>query len=332
MNGSADNSPVLLSRRELRGPTQWGVTGLTMLGTVLCVGGLFWPTVRSMAETWAGSRTFAHGFLILPAACYLVWCAREKWISLVPHRSWLGLMVLIAVSAGWIAADHLHHLAFQQVAVVAFFPSLTWAILGSDIVRALSWPLGFLVFMLPFGSIIEPRLQDFTAQFVLVGLQLTGIPTVYDRYFITIPSGIWEIAPDCGGLRYLLPGLALGTAFAIIAYRKPSHRVAFIALCAVILMLANGLRAYGIIVGDHIGIAEGADHRVFSYTIYALTIVLLYWIGMKWAEPDVFTSSQHETTAVWHSHVIHSMVISATAAILILAMGPLSGWLMGGQS
>src|SRR5713101_2442710 len=45
---------------------EWRVTGLILCITSLCVVGLFWETVRSMIQAWAGSRTFAHGSLVLP--------------------------------------------------------------------------------------------------------------------------------------------------------------------------------------------------------------------------------------------------------------------------
>ena len=195
-----------------------------------------------------------------------------------------GVGALIMAGTGWYIGYRANLLVLQQAALVASLLTLVWAILGTEIFRVLLWPLGFLVFMLPVGTSIEPWLQDFTAWFILIALKLTGIPYLYEGYRITIPSGTWEVAPDCGGLRYLLPGLSLGYAFAALIYRQSARRLAFLAICAVTLMIANGFRAYGIIVGNHLGIAEGADHRLFSYTIYGLTIPLLYWLGLRWTE------------------------------------------------
>jgi exosortase len=191
---------------------------------------------------------------------------------------------------GWLIGLRTNLLVLQQAAVVASFIILVWALLGTEIFRILLWPLGMLLFMLPVGTSIEPWLQDFTARFILIALTLTGIPWLYEDHHITIPSGTWDVAPDCGGLRYLLPGLALGYAFATLIYRQPARRLAFLILCAVVLMIANGIRAYGVIVGDHFGIAEGADHRVFSYSVYGLTIPLLYWLGLRWTEQKLVGS------------------------------------------
>lgn len=213
----------------------------------------------------------------------------------------------------------------QQAAVVAMLPGLLWVILGIRIVRILAWPLGFLFFMLPVGTSIEPWLQEFTAWFVQVGLRLSQIPHFSDNtHQIVMTTGVWEVAQDCGGLRYLLPGLVLGTAFAILIYRQPFRRLAFLALCAVTLMIANGLRAYGVIIGDHFGIADGTDHRVFSYSIYGVTISLLCWIGLQWSDNGPAASVGDRVLARQGCFDIRKSIVMAVAAVSALVMDRLS--------
>jgi exosortase A len=304
--------------------TGWRLTVLILGITSLCVVGLFWETVRSMIDMWAGSRTFAHGFLVLPATGYLIWCYRHMWMQLEPAPSAWGVAALILPGSGWFVGYVTDVMWLQQAAVVAMLPGLMWAILGKEIVRTLSWPLGFLVFMLPVGTSIEPWLQDFTAWFIQIGLQLTNIPYLYENYRIVLTSGTWEVSTDCAGLRYLLPGLALGYAFATLIYRKPARRLVFLALCAVVLMVANGIRAYSVIVGDHFGIADGTDHRVFSYTIYGLTMPVLLWLGLRWQEHMTVTSFQHRTLDVRGGLDARKSVLIAIAAVAVLAVAPLS--------
>lgn len=311
-------------------PTQWQATGLIMLAAIFCVVGLFWATARSMVEIWESSRTFSHGFLVLPATGYLIWCYREKLIPLVPTPSIRGMAALFGAESGWVAGYLMNLEWLQQAAVIALLPGLVWAVLGTEIVRTLLWPLGFLVFLLPVGTSIEPWLQDFTAWFILVGLQASGIPYLYEDYRVTLTSGTWEVSPDCGGLRYLLPGLALGYAFTTLIYRQPVRRVIFLAVCAVVLMVANGVRAYGVIVGDHLGIAEGSDHRVFSYTIYGLTIPLLYWLGIKWMESKTVALYRDDAPALHRRYDMKTTIFMAIAALALLAVAPLCVWLLGG--
>jgi len=177
---------------------------------------------------------------------------------------------------------------FQQVALLAMFPALVLACCGGEVFRAVQFPLGVLVFGLPVGLELEPALQSFTAGFIAVVLHITTIPFQEDGYFITLSSGIWEVAPDCGGLRYILPGLACGYVFTGFVHSRTMQRVRYLLLCAVTLSIANGLRAAGIILGDHFEISDGADHRVFSYVVYGATAIFLGWLGLSWRRDDLY--------------------------------------------
>lgn len=329
MREVVDTVAVAIISKDKPALAQWLVTGLIVLSAGLSVLGLFWPTFRSMVDIWARSRTFAHGFLVLPASGYLIWCHRQRLVPLVPVPSAYGLLALILAGSGWVAGSWLDLVWLQQAAVVTMLPVLVWALLGTEIFRILAWPLGFLLFMLPVGTSIEPWLQDLTAWFILAGLQLTGIPYLYENYRIAIPSGTWEVALDCGGLRYLLPGLALGYAFATLVYCTPARRVAFLVLCAAMLMLANGFRAYGVIVGDHFGVAEGTDHRVFSYTIYGLTIPLLYWLGLKWTNNTGAGALWAAPSTVCRGHDTRRIALMGFCVVVFLAVAPLCAWLLG---
>jgi exosortase A len=326
MKEVVDSATTRVSPKDHTVPTEWQVTGLIVLVASLCVIGLFWATVRSMVEIWASDRTFSHGLLVLPTTCYLIWCYREKLIPLVPTPSARGVAALILVGSGWVVGHLTNLLWLQQAAVVALLPSLVWAILGTEIVRTLFWPLGFLMFLVPVGTSIEPWLQDFTARFILVGLRASGIPYLYEDYRVTIPSGTWEISRGCAGLRYLLPGLALGYAFTTLIYRRPSRRVTFLAICAVVLMVANGVRAYGLIVGDHLGIADGTDHRVFSYTIYGLAMPLLFWLGLKWKQCESPVALPFSRPARSFDH--RKVILASLRAVGLLMLVRLTVWLL----
>ncbi|MEP6959028.1 MAG: exosortase A [Nitrospirota bacterium] len=331
MRRFAHSATTTVVPNDLSPWTGWRLTGLVIGITSLCVVGLFWETVRSMIDVWASSRTFAHGFLVLPATGFLIWCYRHKWAQLEPAPSPWGVAALVLLGGGWFVGYVTEMIWLQQAAVVAMLPGLIWAILGKEIVKTLAWPLGFLVFMLPVGTSIEPALQDFTAWFIQVGLQVTHIPYLYEEdYRIVISSGTWKVDVDCAGLRYLLPGLASGYAFATLIYRQPARRLVFLALCAVVLMVANGIRAYSVIVGDHFGIADGTDHRVFSYTIYGATLPLLFWLGLRWGENMTVTSSQRPTPDVRCGLDTRRTILMAIAAVAVLALAPLSVWLWAG--
>lgn len=303
---------------------------LIIVFSSMVVLGLFWQTVQTMVNIWSHSRTFAHGFFILPACLYLIWCYRDRLVGVVTRPSGKGFLVLVAAGGGWLLGHLTNMLLVQQAAVVAMLPGLVWATLGTMVLRAILFPLGFLVFALPIGTSIEPWLQDFTAAFIVAGLQLSGIPVNWEGNFVTIPSRTWEVARDCGGLRYVLPGLALGYLYTAVIYRRSLRRLAFLFLCVALLTIANGLRAYGIILGDHLGIAEGTDHRVFSYVIYGMTMLTLFWLGLKWKEPGHQEGSGVKACESDRGSPVRETGLAALGAVTLLALAPVSAWILGG--
>ena len=263
-----------------RPSTEWPATLVLAISSCMVVAALFWPTLATLVAAWSESRTYAHGFLVVPGTLYLLWGYRGGIVRPSPG-AW-GWLAATGPGGAWVAGSLLDSLTVQQISVLSMFPCLVYAIWGKTAFRQLLLPLGFLLFALPIGAALEPWLQDITVMLLSIGLRAARIPFQQSGVFITMSSGTWEVAPDCGGLRYLLPGLALGYLYAAVLYRRAVVRIRFLAMCAVALILANALRAYGIMVTDHLGIADGTDHRVFSYTIYAITVFLLAWLGRRW--------------------------------------------------
>lgn len=308
---------------------EWRMAVLIIVFSCMVVLGLFWQTVQTMVNMWSRSRTFAHGFLILPACLYLIWCYRDRLVAVVPRPSAKGFLVLVVVGGGWLFGHWTNMLLVQQAALVAMLPGLVWATLGTSVLRALLFPLGFLVFALPIGTSVEPWLQSLTTAFVVFCLQLIGIPFSWEGYFITLSSGTWQIAPDCAGLRYVLPGLALGYLYVAVLYRGWVHRLYFLFLCVTLLILANGVRAYGIILGDHLGFAEGTDHRIFSYTIYGITMFSLFWFGLKWKEPEHQEILSERAREGDRRFPVRETAFMALGALALLALAPISAWILG---
>jgi exosortase len=209
-------------------------------------------------------------------------------------------------------------------------PCLVYAVCGRPVFRRLLVPLGFLGFALPIGASLEPWLQEVTTRFLTIGLYAAGIPFERQGTTITLASGSWEVAPDCAGLRYLLPGMALGYLYAALVYERALARVQFLTLCAALLLFANGLRAYGIIVTDHLGIADGTDHRVFSYTIYAVVIAGLAWLGRRWPAACARPSG-HDADAGYPTG-LHVALVNTAGAVALLALPSLIAWVANGSS
>lgn len=207
--------------------------------------GLFRDSVMATVAIWERSETFAHCFLILPICIYLL---HRDWPVLKHLPVKPNLWLLLPLSGGlilWLFGDLAHIAAIEQFATFLILPLLCWLVLGNQIASRMWFVLLFWMFSVPEGEFLIPLLQEITADFTVMAIQLTGIPVYREGLYIAIPGGLFEVAVACSGIRYLIASLTLGCLFAYLTYYKWHKRVLFVLFSLVLPIIANGIRAYG---------------------------------------------------------------------------------------
>ncbi len=268
--------------------TTWRPAVLALALGAACWVALFWPECQAAVGVWLTSTAYGHCFLIIPMALYLAWDCRALLTGIAarptPAFAWLAL----PVAAVWLVAERLGIMEGRQIAAIAGLEVLALTVLGWPLARALAAPLAFLVFLVPFGAFFTPWLQAVTARITEIGLTILHIPHYVDSLIIEIPEGTFFVAEACAGLRFLIAAVAFGVFFALLNYRRPGRRIAFMVASIVIPIVANGLRALGIVVLGHIlGSAEAgaADHLIYGWVFFSIVMLLLVAAGMPFREP-----------------------------------------------
>lgn len=260
---------------------------LITLSVVALVLGIYHETVWSIVAIWIRSETYAHGFLIAPFSIYMIWKRRTILATLRHHPDYRALLILAGLGVGWLLASAANVLVVEQYALVAMVPVIVWVMLGFQVFSTIIFPLAYLLFAVPFGEALIPPLIDFTADFTVSALQATGIPVYREGSYFSIPSGNWSVVEACSGVRYLIASVTLGTLYAYLTYHSISRRLIFIAFSIVVPIIANGIRAYLIVMTGHLSdmqLAVGVDHLVYGWIFFGLVMLLLFWIGSFWRE------------------------------------------------
>ncbi len=289
--------------------------GLGLLGI------LFYPECHAAVSTWNASTAYGHCYLVLPMALFLAWERRRQvpWLAARPQPS-LALLA-VPVSAAWLLSERLGIMEGRQLAALAGVEVLFLVVLGWRLFYALLGPLLYLVFLVPFGAFLTPALQSFTARFTVLGLNLAGIPNFSDDLIIEIPAGVFYVAEACAGLRFLIAAIAFGVFYALLNYRSPVRRVAFILVSIVVPIVANGIRAWGIVVLGHVlGSAEAAaaDHVIYGWVFFSIVMLLLVAAGLPLRElPATAPPMERDEPAS-----VRSPIWAAAAACLLIAAGP----------
>lgn len=299
---------------------------LIVLGVGLAVLGiLFRAEVASAVSIWNRSNAYGHCWLVLPIAAWLAWTRRGRLEGLSPEPLPMAAVLGLAGAGAWLVMEQLGVMEGRQFAVLGLVWVLVLAVLGWRVVRAMAAPLAYLVFLVPFGEFATPWLQEITLQMILLGLRIAGIPHHADGLVIEIPAGHFLVAEACAGLRFLIAALAFGALYAIVMFRDTWRRLVVLALALVVPLIANGIRALGIVLmGHYLGSAEAAaaDHVIYGWGFFAIVIVLLILAGLPFRQdPDAEAPPQ---AASGRMASLRAIAAAGVATVVLAAAGPLS--------
>ena len=200
------------------------------LGSLLILIWLFttYDQVLAMEAIWRRSDTFAHGYFILPISLWLCWRDKHLFDASLLKPSMYALFPLVLSIIGFVLAYAADINAASQLMTVTGLISIVWLTIGDKLGWRFKFPLIFLLFTVPIGQNIIPMLQDITAWFTVFFLKLTGIPVFRDGWYIQTPTGLFEVAVACSGIRYLIASAAVGALFAYLTYTSLKSRLYFL--------------------------------------------------------------------------------------------------------
>jgi exosortase A len=304
---------------------QLGVVIALGLGLV-ALGLLFNAEIAAATGTWIESTAYNHCFLVIPIAAYLAWDRRNdlRGVAAVP-MPWAALAG-IPVALAWLLAERLGIMEGRQLMAITFVEVLALAVFGWRLWWMLCGPLLYLYFLVPFGAFLTPKLQDITTVFVQHGLNVLHIPAYIDGYTIEIPEGTFYIAEACAGLRFLIASIAFGCLYALLMYRSPIRRTVFIVASIIVPIIANGMRAVGIVALGHLlGSAQAAatDHVLYGWIFFSLVILLLIALGLPFREDADRMAAPHAPRPVpmapgngqWRSAALAGGLVVVVAAL-----------------
>ena len=297
---------------------------LVLIAVLILQIAVYYESYWSMVQTWWRSETFAHGFLIFPISLYLIWTRREALSKIANQPDYRALPLLLGCGFTWLLAHLADVLVIEQLAVVAMIPLIVWAVLGFQKAWAMAFPLAFMLFAVPAGEFLVPSMMEFTADFTVAAIELTGIPVFREGLFFTLPSGSWSVVEACSGVRYIIASLTLGCLYAYLTYHSYWRRLVFILLAIVAPIIANGLRAYMIVMIGHLSsmkLATGVDHLIYGWVWFGIVMFILFWLGGFWRDKP--SESSENTDAQRSSNTnSHRRIITLAGTLFIILVWP----------
>ncbi|MDD4863074.1 MAG: exosortase A [Alishewanella agri] len=298
-------------------PSQLAVVilGLLLLSGFVLV---FWSTLLSMESIWRHSETYMHGYLIAPISLWLLYRDRDQLVRFKPQPSLLPAFLALPLLLLWLLAYSININFVSQFAAIVYLQLLLWSFFGHAFFKRYWFPIGFLIFLVPFGEAANPILQQITADLVVWMLHLIDMPVYRDGLYLHTASAVFEVAVACSGLNFLLSSLVLSCLFAYLHYQKLYKSLLFIAFVVVLSIIANGIRAFLLVViGESTQMAYGfgADHYYYGWLVFFIVMFCSFWLGAKFAD-----NTDTPVAAVVSSRS-HPISLTTLALLLPLALG-----------
>jgi len=231
---------------------------------------------------------YSHLVLIPFVSLYLFWLNRSNIFSKVQYsaRAGAGLlvagMVLCLTGASW---GHLSPNDYHSLMMSSFLILFTGGFVscyGVFTARAASFPLLFLLFMIPIPGALLDRvvygLQWGSTWATLWLFKLTGVPFFKEDFIFALPGLTIEIAKECSGIRssivLVICGFLAGHSYLRSSWQKGFLMLAIIPLA----VLKNGIRIVTLsllsIYVDE-GFMTGDLHQQGGIVFFLLALVLM---------------------------------------------------------
>ncbi len=308
---------------DLDGDSPWRIHIVQFALLLIALCAAYWSTLTNLIDIWYLTTTYNHGFIVAPASIYLVWRRRAELSSAEPENNLSALLPLFGCGVvsliGEVSGVNLaRHVGFVGALMCLFPLSFGWAL-----TRRFIFPILFLAFMIPVGDFLIAPLQVLTADVSVWMIQMTGVPVYREGLMIELSSGLWEVAEACAGVRFLIANIFVATIFAYLSYDKAWKWALFFVLAVAIPVGANCVRAYGIMMLAHVSdnaIAVGVDHLVYGWVFFSLVMLLMLWVGSKFADRDLADPEAREALPVENPK--RGGLGVAIAGALLIAGGP----------
>lgn len=303
-------------------PSPWRLPLALLAVLCLMILALYWSTASAMAAIWWRSETYAHGMVVPLVSLWLVWRARQRVSALIPRPAASAWLLMLGAAGLWLVGDLVSVNSATQLALVSMLVLAVPAVLGWGVARALAFPLGFLFLAVPVGDFMLPKMMEWTADFTVAALRLSGIPVYREGQQFVIPSGHWSVVEACSGIRYLIASVTVGCLFAYLSYNSWRKRLLFMLVAIATPLLANWLRAYLVVMLGHLSgnrLATGVDHLVYGWLFFGVVILLMLWVGGRWADAPRPADSACEPCSA-HGEQPRSAALPFASSALVTAL------------
>ena len=243
----------------------------------------FYPILDYLITKWYSADEYSHGFLIVPISAYIIFKKRSEFHLIEPNPSIIGIIVTAISLVVYLFALFSGILTVSGIAMIVSVYGIVLYLFGTSFLLAFSFPLFFLLFMIPvpaqiFSAMTIP-LQLFVSKISVYAAHLLSVPVFREGNLLILPDHTLEVVQACSGLRSLISLIVLSTVFAYFSLHSNLWRSVMVLLAAPTAVAVNIVRVFFTIIFFHyygMDLTAGNIHTIYGVLIFGLAIVLLF--------------------------------------------------------
>lgn len=294
---SRSATEAITARDAMPSRVFWAIWG-SILGVLFL--GLYGPILKSLVLDWWRDPNYGHGFLVPVFSGYVFWQERRRLARITAKPANFGLVVMLGAIGLLLLGSLGAELFTSRLSMLVLAAGAVLFLLGWKMLRAISFPLGFLILMIPIPVLIYNQitfpLQLLASRFATFWLQLVNVPVLREGNLIILPNYTLEVVDACSGIRSLMTLITLAVAYGYLMNDRRWSRLLLALLMIPIAIVSNAIRIMGAgLLTYHFGheMAEGFFHEFSGWVIFVAALILMFgchWIlckipGAKKAQP-----------------------------------------------
>src|ERR1700720_3662318 len=154
----------------------WFAWATVLLGVVVI---LYAGVLKALVGQWWSDPDYGHGFLVPLFSGYILWRQRDQMLNCEGKPSNFGLLVIVAAIVLLLGGSLGAELFTSRISFLVLVAGMILFLAGWKALRAVSFPLAFLLLMIPIPVIVYNQitfpLQLIASRFATFWLEVVQI-------------------------------------------------------------------------------------------------------------------------------------------------------------
>lgn len=244
----------------------------------------YFPALHWMWQRWfAKDSYYSHGILVPAVTAFLIWQRREEIKKYARIPSPWGIRLIVAGLLVHVLSSLLRVYFSSAFSMMIVLFGIVLHFFGVQMLRAIVFPLCFLVFMIPMPLVVVVnasfKMKLVAADISAKILNQMGLLAVRSGSIIRMRSAYVIVDDVCSGLRSLISLAALGSLFAYWLKGPVAKKLLLFAMTIPIAIVTNVCRVVILAAVSEIWGPEysvGFIHDATGFMVFALAFCMLY--------------------------------------------------------